>query len=179
MFQLPNQYFNECLFGILQLAGHESLLVDVPYRSPSCNEENNIQLNILMVEIGEHNASHKLLLMGDFNYREIDRAIDVCTTTPERAPYQFHQATHDAYLIQHQTTHTRMRDGQEPSVLDIIFSNEESMVMNLEVHATLGKSDHALLTLDFQKQWSVRIVHGWYVVLCDPCGLDHSTTDRS
>ena len=30
-----------------------------------------------------------------------------------------------------------------------------------------------------QEQWSVRIVHGWYVVSCDPCGLDHSTTDRS
>ena len=77
--------------------------------------------------------------MGDFNYREIDWTNDVCTTAPERATYQFHQAAHDAYLIQHQTTHTRMRDGQEPSVLDLIFSNEEGMVKNLEVHAALGK----------------------------------------
>ena len=117
------------------------------------NEENNRQLNRLMVEIGQHTASHKLLV-GDFNYREIDWTNDVCTTAPERAPYQFHQATHDAYLIQHQTTHTRMRDGQEPSVLDLIFSNEEGMVKNLEVHAALGKSDHAVLTLDFQCSWS-------------------------
>ena len=46
-----------------------------------------------MVEIGLHTASHKLL-MGDFNYREIDWANGVCSTAPERAPYQFHQATH-------------------------------------------------------------------------------------
>ena len=106
-----------------------------------------------MVEIGHHTASHKLL-MGDFNYREIDWANDVCSTAPGRALCQFHQATHDAYLIQHQTTHTRMRDGQEPSVLDLIFSNEEGMVKNLEVHAAIGKSDHAVLTLDFQCSWS-------------------------
>ena len=149
----PNQDFNECLFGIVQLAGRDSLLVGVLYRSPSCNEENNRQLNRHMVEIGLHTASHKLL-MGDFNYREIDWANDVCTTTPERAPYQFHQATHDAYLIQHQTTHTRMRNDQVPSVLDLIFSNEEGMVKNLEVHAAIGKSDHAVLTLDFQCSWS-------------------------
>ena len=47
-----------------------------------------------------------------------------------------------------------MRDGQEPSVLDLIFSNEEGMVKNLEVHAALGNSDHAVLTLDFQCSWS-------------------------
>ena len=47
-----------------------------------------------------------------------------------------------------------MHDGQEPSVLDLIFSNEEGMVKNLEVHAALGKSDHAVLTLDFQCSWS-------------------------
>ena len=47
-----------------------------------------------------------------------------------------------------------MRDGQEPSVLDLIFSNKEGMVKNLEVHAALGKSDHAVLTLDFQCSWS-------------------------
>ena len=46
-----------------------------------------------------------------------------------------------------------MRDGQEPSVLDIVLSNEAGMVKNLEVHAALGKSDHAVLTLDFQSSW--------------------------
>ena len=89
--QCPNQDFNECLFGIVQLAGRDSLLVGVLYRSPSCNEENNRQLNRLMVEIGQPTASHKLL-MGNFNYRKIDWVNDVCTTAPERAPYQFHQA---------------------------------------------------------------------------------------
>ena len=151
----PNQDFNECLFSIVQLAGRDSLLVGGLYRSPSCNEENNIQLNRLMVEIGQHTTSHKLLI-GDFNYREIDGANDVCTTALERTPCQFHQATHDAYLIQHQTTHTRMRDGQEPSALDLIFSNEEGMVKNLEVHAALGESDHAVLTLDFQCLRTIR-----------------------
>ena len=149
----PNQDFNECLFGIVQLAGRDTLLVGVLYRSPSCNEENNRQLNILIVEIRQHTGSHKFL-MGDFNCREIDWANDVCTTVP--APYQFHQATHDAYPIQHQTTHTRMRDGQEPSVLDLVFSNEDGMVNNVEVHAAISKSDHTigLLTLDFQCSWS-------------------------
>ena len=41
------------------------------YRSPNSVRDNTEQLNKLIQEIGDLKVSHKLL-MGDFNYRDID-----------------------------------------------------------------------------------------------------------
>ena len=51
----------------------------------------------------------------------------------------------DAYLHQHVTVATRFRVGQRTSTLDLILTNEENLVDNLEVHSPLGNSDHGCL----------------------------------
>ena len=45
--------------------------------------------------------------------------------------------------------YTRFRVNQQPSVLDLIMSNEEDMVVNLEYLSPLGASDHKVLTFQF------------------------------
>ena len=39
-----------------------------------------------------------------------------------------------------------MRHGQEPSVLDLVLTNEEGMIENIDYGNPLGKSDHLVLT---------------------------------
>ena len=41
---------------------------------------------------------------------------------------------------------TRFRIDHEPSLLDLLLTNEESVVDNLEMSAPLGKSDHVCMT---------------------------------
>ena len=43
-----------------------------------------------------------------------------------------------------------MRHGQEPSVLDLVLTNEEGMIGNIEYGNPLGKSDHLVLTFEFK-----------------------------
>ena len=43
---------------------------------------------------------------------------------------------------------TRVRHGQEPSVLDLVLTNEEGMIENIEYGNPLGKSDHLVLTFE-------------------------------
>ena len=45
--------------------------------------------------------------------------------------------------------YTRFRVNQQPSVLDLIMSNEEDMVVDLEFLSPLGASDHKVLTFQF------------------------------
>ena len=45
---------------------------------------------------------------------------------------------------------TRVRHGQEPSVLDLVLTNEEGMIENIEYGNPLGKSDHLVLTFEFK-----------------------------
>lgn len=44
---------------------------------------------------------------------------------------------------------TRFRLDQEPSLLDLIFTNEETMIDNIKYEQPLGKSDHVMITFTF------------------------------
>ena len=54
----------------------------------------------------------------------------------------------DLFLKQHVTEPTRYRNGEEPSLLDLIITNEEGMIQNLSYHPALGDSDHCCLKFD-------------------------------
>ena len=57
----------------------------------------------------------------------------------------FLEALHDHFLFQHICQPTRYRLGETPNILDLVLSNEEDMVRNLEYLPGLGSSDHVIL----------------------------------
>ena len=69
---LPNleNSFKEAIFVECPLAGADSLLIEIFYRSPTNAPENNEALNQAIHNVSKTKHMHKLL-MGDFNYREI------------------------------------------------------------------------------------------------------------
>ncbi|KAK2150839.1 hypothetical protein LSH36_386g02041 [Paralvinella palmiformis] len=88
--------------------------------------------------------------MGDFNHPETDWN----TKTTEKGMYHHSQlflyAVRDAYLIQHIDTLTRFRHRQNPHILDLLFTSEDSMVSNMKRHEGLGFSDHVIITCNLQ-----------------------------
>lgn len=100
--------------------------------------------------------------MGDFNYKGI---LWENWSTPGMSEsseeFLFIEALRDCYLYQHVTQPTRVRHGQEPSILDLIITNEERMVEGLKYLSPLGKSDHVILSFDLR------------------CYTDQSQTERS
>jgi hypothetical protein len=44
---------------------------------------------------------------------------------------------------------TRFRGDNQPSLLDLIFTNEEGMIDTIEHNAPLGNSDHETLEFNF------------------------------
>ena len=57
--------------------------------------------------------------------------------------------TQDLFLSQHVHDHTRFRQGQNPSLVDYIFTYEENQIDNLIHQAPVAKSDHACLSFDY------------------------------
>ena len=88
-------------------------------------------------------ASH-ILLMGDFNYPNIDWGLGSRSITPSER--LFMNTINDSFLYQHVTSPTRVRQNHCPTVLDLIFTNEDGMLSDLKVLAPLGKSDHSVLS---------------------------------
>ena len=55
------------------------------------------------------------------------------------------EVVEDCCLIQHVNLPTRARIGQNPSILDLILTNNENSIEDLVVESPLGKSDHGCL----------------------------------
>ena len=60
------------------------------------------------------------------------------------------EAIRDSYLCQHVTFNTRHQINQESNILDLILTNEDNMINNLDVKAPIGKSDHLVITFDYK-----------------------------
>ena len=88
--------------------------------------------------------------MGDFNLKETKWVNLSTTIVNENHPAnKFLEAIRDNYLYQHVNHPTRYRDGQVPSLLDLVMTNEEGMIEDMQFLPGLGKSDHWVIDFDF------------------------------
>ena len=140
--------FREHLWVELPLEGSDSLLIGCLYRSPSSSQQNAEELNETLRHACSLNHSH-LLMVGDLNMPQIDWSTSYSTAPEDHFSHTFIQTSQDCFLQQHVSQPTRLRQGNIPSTLDLVFSNEEGMVQNLQSLPPLGSSDHVVLTFNF------------------------------
>ena len=130
----------------VKLKNRDTLLFGCIYRSPDSTEANFQHLKTLMSSCRDTHYTHKLL-MGDFNFKEINWCEMTTSVNETHISSQFLECVRDTYFFQHILNPTRYREGNESSVLDLILTNEEEMVTNIKYLPGLGKSDH--LVIDF------------------------------
>ncbi|CAG2256668.1 unnamed protein product [Mytilus edulis] len=145
-----NTEFQENLFIKINLNQSDQLLLGLIYRSPSNrSQEYTKQLNLLTTEACNKGYSH-ILIMGDYNYPEINwDSWNSPGDSTESNEYRFLENLQENFLFQHVTRPTRWRGTNTPHTLDLILTNEENMVSNLEYQSPLGKSDHCTMKFDF------------------------------
>ena len=140
--------YKEHVWCQLYLARGDKLLVCCIYRSPHSTVDNDFKLYDMFRNICAKKPSH-ILILGDFNFKEIDWENYSCNTNETHPAYNCLESIRDCYLFQHIKTPTRFRGKQEPSVLDLVFTNEENMIDNISYPPGLGKSDHLVLYFDY------------------------------
>ena len=146
---LNSAKFQESVWCVLHISSTCKLLVGVCYHPPNSLKENNEELLRLMDLLKAVHVTD-YLIMGDFNYREIGQLVLLkARQTPTHL--SFFNKVQDCFLCQHVPFHTRYRDGVSPSTLDLVFTDQENNVEELDCGAPLGKSDHCVIT------WELRI----------------------
>jgi len=93
----------------------DSLLVGLCYRSPSSPTTNDDRLLELLEAAVNDKKSSMILIMGDFNYRNIDYVSHMVMSGDDSAESRFFNKTNDLFLVQHVTEATRFRQGQRAS----------------------------------------------------------------
>ena len=124
----------------VNLSNNKTLLVGVVYRSPNSSDNNNNKLLTILRQAASIRSDY-LMLCGDFNLPRIDWNSNQCLDSEESYSKKFLEVIEDLNLSQHATEPTRFR-GEQKSCLDLIFTNEENMVEEVEELPPIGKSDH-------------------------------------
>ena len=99
------------------------------------------ELAVLSNSVAMCEPSH-LLICGDFNIPQIDWVQKFSIASETHPSRKFLNIVQEC-LFQHVTQPTRYRDY--PSVLDLLFTNEEKMISDISYLPGLGKGDHVLL----------------------------------
>ena len=146
--RLNDPQLTEHIWLEFQLRGADKLLVGCIYRSPSVDPHRRVdELAHLLQQVHLSDPSH-LLVAGDFNLPQINWETNFCSAPESHHAHKFLAAAQECLLFQHVMRPTRFRDADTPNVLDLVLTNEEGMLNQLQYCPGLGKSDHVVLTFE-------------------------------
>ena len=117
--QLTNSEFNDSVWCQVQRDDFR-LTIGTCYRSTSSTTNNNNELLNLLDKATHHAARDHILIMGDFNYPELDYNSWTSPLNSENDSSRFFDKTHDLFLYQHASDFTRVRAGQYQSKPDCV-----------------------------------------------------------
>ncbi|GAA56332.1 hypothetical protein CLF_110614 [Clonorchis sinensis] len=139
---------------LVPLRGSDSLLLGVVYRSPSSPPEDD---HFLIRTLGQLSSSYHfthLLLVGDLNAPKASRTELQCVGSSGHFAAALTEVVQQSAWSQHVVAPTRYHAGQQPSLLDLVITNERQFVDQVTINAPLGHSDHCVLTFDFICYWA-------------------------
>ncbi|XP_033126841.1 uncharacterized protein LOC117124646 [Anneissia japonica] len=154
--------FVESVWVKVNLRVNESILIGCVYRSPNSSNNNNLLLLELLKKADDFNVDH-VVVVGDFNYKFINW--ETMEVPMEKHSRDFLECTDDLFWFQHCKIATRFRNDNEPSTLDLVFSNDESLIINLKCTPPLGRSDLVVLTFEIDCDYYVEdppVVRNYY-----------------
>jgi hypothetical protein len=147
---LSDDIYRESVWVTVKLGMSETLLVGCVYRSPgNSSDENNLGLIGLLHRACETKHTH-LVIMGDFNLRNIDWQSWTSSDADSHFSHSFIEGLRYNYLHQHVLEPTRFRANQSPSLADLILTCDENLINDVMHRAPVGKSDHVVLQFNIE-----------------------------
>ncbi|GAA51912.1 hypothetical protein CLF_107005, partial [Clonorchis sinensis] len=136
------------------LRGSDSLLLGVVYRSHVSTPEDDHFLIRTPEQLSSSYHFTHLLLVGDFNAPKAPWTDLQCVVSSGPFVAALTEVVQQSAWTQHVVAPTRYRAGQQPSLLDLVITNERHLVDQVIINASLGHSDHCVLTFDFICYWA-------------------------
>jgi len=84
-------------------------------------------------EITSNNFSH-LLIMGEFNYPEIDWGAQSTSMPADHVASRFLTCIQEGFLFHHVKEPTHFRALQKVNILDLVMTNEEGIILQQYIY---------------------------------------------
>jgi len=120
--------------------------VGICYRTPT-EKLYDIDIHAELRKMLQEVADRNFMLMGDFNYRNINWKGTVCVSSASAETKMFMECVPDMFLTQHVKCLTTDR-----SVLDLALSKEPDLVYDVNNLGRFANSDHYRLKWDVNLQ---------------------------
>ena len=130
----------------------KKVLVGCIYRSTSSSDINDTNMLVTLNKACEVAGNNRLLVIGDFNVPKVNWITKQTKVDAKPIERDFLECVTDNILYQHVTVPTRFR-GNERSTLDLILTQEEEDIKNINVYQPIGNSDHGVVTAEFICEW--------------------------
>ena len=138
--------FKECLFREIKL--NIKTFLGCIYRSKGGSEENDAELLNMIRSTSGLKYSY-IAITGDFNLPDINwKHWMIKSINPTNLNLKFVECFRDTFMFQHVSNPTMGRGTTNTNLLDLILSNEEDNIEELEYFSPLGKSDHYVITFN-------------------------------
>ena len=140
----PELQASDTLFCTLKLNNKDTCLIAVIYRAPNSDRDHDAKLTAALQTAMKERHTH-FSALGDFNFPTL------FNSPQDGNPFKSmlsHLLT-TGMLHNHVTQPTRYRGTTNPSLLDLVLTNEELMVETIEYEAPLGASDHICLSFEY------------------------------
>ena len=120
----PSSNFDESVWCEI-MNDKEKLIIGCIYRSPSSTDSNCVNLLSLLEEVTSMKYD-QLVIVGDFNYKEVDWPEKYVHAREDHMAYKTYDKINDLFLTQYVNEPTRYREGEKPSLLDWVLSDNEN-----------------------------------------------------
>jgi hypothetical protein len=140
--------FTESLWISLTGDKKYSILLGCIYRSPNSTASNNDKL-LTTLEKGASLTYDSMIIVGDFNYKEIDWRNNRVTCGINHPASMMYDKLNDLFLTQLINEPTRYRQGETPNILDWLVTDSPHCIDCLTIGPPLGeKGDHCTIMFD-------------------------------
>ena len=118
----------------------DKLMFGCIYRKGASSNNNNEELHKVMEKACK--LSDIVTVCGDFNFPGISWQLHQSSNESES---MFLDVVDDTNLVQHVDTFTRKRGTDNPSLLDLVLTDDQQVISKPIVSEPLGKSDHSVI----------------------------------
>ena len=137
----------------------ENILFGCVYRHWNSDTQEQQALVNNLRAVSHMNFTHEVIV-GDFNFPIDDWSLNWTPLSENSNEHSFTDLVRDCFWHQHVQFATRGRGSDDPSILDLVFTDADTEIDDMQCQAPFGKSDHSVISFQLSQVERTRCKKG-------------------